>query len=337
MPRVKDSKYIYAVSRIKVIANRLLGRAGIDRMIDAATAQEALKVLSDARYGNGKAESLCACSFEKLLAEEHKKLYGLLRELAPDQEAFALFLQPQDFHMVKVILKAEFAGIEDFDALLTGRGSIDAQRLKTMVRERNFGAMHAVMSQAIKAALDDFHHTGDLKTVDLIMDRACFQSMREIADSFNSSFLSDYVACRADLLNMDFFLRLKPVEYDMEFLQRVLVPGGSIPLEAFLGNRDSVRRRLADELGRTPWGASAKRSADAFSRGGGLNWLEEAYHDMVHGFIKRAGSKIFGLEPLVSYLLLKEKEIGIVRRVMTWKLGGMPGDRIRERLGRLYA
>ncbi len=337
MSRIKDPEYIYAVSRIKTVENRLLSRNDINRMIDSATAEEALKVLTDARYGRQGAENPEARDFERLLAEEGKKLYVLLRSIAPDPQVFDLFLQPHDFHMVKVILKAEFAGIEDFDRYLSGKGSMEAEKLKNMIRERTFSSLPGVMRRAIEEALDDFHHTGDMKAVDFIVDRACFQRMREIAEAFNHTFLKDYVACLADLRNMDIYLRLKPGERNREFLQRVLLPGGYIAAERFFPRRDPVEKELAAELRRTPYGTWAREAAEDYRTGGGLNWLEEAYHEVSRGFIRKGGSKISGLEPLIAYLLRKERELGTVRRIMTGKLNRISAERIREGLGRLYA
>lgn len=337
MPQIRDSKYIYAVSRIKTVGNRLLGRDAFDRMVGSATAGEAFKVLVDAHYGYPGAENLRARDFEKLLTEEFKKLYGLVRGIAPDPEALDLFLQPYDFHRIKVILKAEFAGIEDFDGLLSEKGSMDAGRLKTMIQERTFSRMPPAMRRAVEEALDDFHHTGDMKAVDFIIDRACLQSMKELAESFKHPCLKDYVACMADLRNMDIFLRLKSGEKRREFLQKALLPGGYIPLESFFAEDAAAVRRLVAELRGTPYGAAAGNAAEAFGKGGSPNWLEDAYHEVTLGFVKRARGRISGLEPLVAYLLLKEKEIGLVRRIMTGKLSGMSGDRLRERVGRLYA
>lgn len=337
MSRIKDSKYIYAVSRIRTVENRLLKRNEIDRMIDAATAMEALRVLIETRYGYPGAENLEASDFENLLAEEQKKMYSLLKSIAPDPEVFELFMQPQYFHMVKVILKAEFAGIENFDDLLGRKGSTEAEKFKNLVSERTFSSMSGVMRSAIETALDDFHHTGDIKSVDFIIDKACFQQMREMADFFNHSFLKDYVASSADLRNMDIFLRLKHRSNIQETLKKVLVPGGYIPLETFFERNKDVEKALVIELLRTPYGVWAKDSVQAFINGGSLRWLEETYDHISLGFIKRAGTRISGLEPLVAYLLTKEREMGIVRRVMTGKLHGISGSRIRERLGKLYA
>lgn len=337
MPRIRDSKYIYAVSRVKTVENRLLDRDAIDRMIGSATAGEAFKVLVDAHYGSPGAENLRACDFEKLLAGEFKKLYSLVRGIIPDPEALDLFLQPYDFHVVKVILKAEFAGIEDFDGLLSEKGSMEAERLRTMIQERTFSRMPPVMRRAVEEALDDFHHAGDMKAVDFIIDRACLQCMKELADSFSHPCLKDYVACIADLRNMDIFLRLKTGEKRRELLQKALLPGGYIPLESFFAEHAVAMRRLAAELRSTSYGAAAGNAAEAFGKGGGPNWLEDAYHEVTLGFVKRARGRISGLEPLIAYLLLKEKEMGLVRRIMTGKLSGMPGDRIRERVRKLYA
>jgi len=51
--KIDDSKYIYAVSRIRAIEKKLLTNSSFERMIDSKTPDEALKTLLEADYGYG--------------------------------------------------------------------------------------------------------------------------------------------------------------------------------------------------------------------------------------------------------------------------------------------
>jgi len=51
-----DTKYAYAVARVRVLETRLLEKGQIDRMVEARNAQEALQVLGETVYGNAVAE-----------------------------------------------------------------------------------------------------------------------------------------------------------------------------------------------------------------------------------------------------------------------------------------
>jgi len=109
LKKIDESKYIYAVSRIRAIEKRLLDKVKLDRMVEAKSADESLKVLLEAGYGSGDGDIKSVFEYENILKEEHKKVYSLLNELAPKQETINMFLLSNDYHNVKVILKAEFS------------------------------------------------------------------------------------------------------------------------------------------------------------------------------------------------------------------------------------
>ena len=44
---MKDTMFLYAVSRVKALENNLLSRSTVDRMLEAGTPDEALKILRD--------------------------------------------------------------------------------------------------------------------------------------------------------------------------------------------------------------------------------------------------------------------------------------------------
>jgi len=124
MNKVRNEDYTYAVSRIRAIEKKLLDDAKLSRMLDSRPADEALKILSEAEYGLNS-DNINAFQYEKLLKEESKKLYALVRELMPQSDIVDVFLQANDFHNIKVILKAEFLGMDNFDDLLIDSGAIN--------------------------------------------------------------------------------------------------------------------------------------------------------------------------------------------------------------------
>jgi V/A-type H+-transporting ATPase subunit C len=85
---LSDTHYAYSVSRIRAIERKMLDKQKFDRMIDAKTPEEALKVLTEVGYGLGDREQGNVYDYEKLLKDESKKVYTLLKEIAPQPEMF---------------------------------------------------------------------------------------------------------------------------------------------------------------------------------------------------------------------------------------------------------
>lgn len=68
-----DTQYAYSVSRIRAIERKLLDKGKLDRMVEAKSPEEALKVLLEAEYGNSMSETVSIYEYENLLSDEYKK------------------------------------------------------------------------------------------------------------------------------------------------------------------------------------------------------------------------------------------------------------------------
>jgi V/A-type H+-transporting ATPase subunit C len=330
-----DIQYAYAVARIRAIERRLLDRGKIDRMVDAKSPEEAFKILVDADYGYSAGEVSSAFEYETLLREEQKKVYKLLKEIAPQPEIFNLFLEKNDFHNAKVILKSEFLGRE-FDDILMDAGTIPASKLKIMIKDRNMTGMPSTMRKAIEESIDTFNRTGDPQSIDLILDSATYTHMKEIAERSQVKFLMDLVKVFIDLTNIKTFLRVKRLKKSWDFLNKILIPGGRIDFKVFIEYLETPLEGFIEALKYTPYGAFCEEGIIDYQNTGSLTKLEKLTDNYVIQFIKKAKYVAFGIEPLVAYLMAKENEIKIVRIIMVGKINNISNEIIRERLREAY-
>ena len=88
--------FIFACARVRGAERNLLGREKLGIMTEAKTMEDALKVLSEAQYGN-EGEVTQPEAYERLLEQETTKLYDFMKEIAPGEEAFKIFSYPFDF------------------------------------------------------------------------------------------------------------------------------------------------------------------------------------------------------------------------------------------------
>lgn len=329
------TQYAYAVSRIRAIEKKLLNRDKFDRMVDARSPQEALKVLQEAGYGNPSSDFENIWQYENLLKEEHKKSYNLLRKIAPEPEIFDLFLLSNDYHNIKVILKAEFSGQKESN-ILNESGSIPPEKLKAMITDRSFSGMPEIMKKAVEECIDNYGRTSDPQAVDLILDRALYAHMRELSHSSGSRFIKDLVTILTDLANIKIFLRVKNLNKSKAFFQKVLLPGGSIEEKTFINFLDIQLDGFIDALRYTVYGAALEEGIKSFIASGSLTEFEKQCDNYVLAYLKKSKYVTFGIEPLIGFLMGKETEIKNARIVMVGKLNNIPGDIIRERLREAY-
>lgn len=331
---LQDTDYAYAVARIRAVEKKLLNRNGIERMAEAKSPEEALKIVLDAGYESAGADASNLFEYEKLLKDEQRKVYILLKETAPDPTVFDMFLLREDYHNIKVILKGEFSDGYD-DSILSGSGTIPLNRLKIMLKERNFSDMPSTMRKAVEECTDVFNRTGDPQIIDFILDRAYFMQMKELALKIGNVFLTGLAVILIDIVNIKSFLRVKRLGRAWDFLGKAFVPGGSLDERFFKEHMDEPIENFEGALGCKPY-SKLGEGIENFKNTGSMSKFEKLADNYVLSYVRKALFKPMGLEPLVGYLVGKENEIKNARIVMVGKMNGISADAIKERLRDTY-
>lgn len=315
--QANDTQYTYAVAKIRAVEGRLLDRARLYRMAEAGSFEECLKLLQEAGYPAAEG------GYEEMLRVQLTDTYAFLRGISPVKDTFDIFLIRSDYHNIKVLLKAEFLG-KTYDHLLLETGRYAAARIKKAVAERSFSGLPDRMREAVTDALAAYDKSGDPQESDLILDRAAYQEMAELAQQSGSKYVCDIVAAMTDLANLRIFMRVKEMGRGYDFLSRALLPGGTLAPSAYLRE---VNLPLAELIAGTRYDKLDTQSITA---------LEKAADNFLMESIKSAKYVAFGIEPLIAYLLAKENEIRQVRIILTGKKNGIPADTIKERLREAY-
>ncbi len=329
-----ETEYAYAVGRIRVIENRLLNRGLFDRMIDAATTEEILRILQEAGYGESEDESINLYDGELLLKQEYKNLYGLLKSIVPKPDIFNIFLLKNDYHNLKVLLKSEYGGFAQGDLLLD-TGIIPVIELKLMIRDRKLGDLSSIMYDAFNECTEVFNKTSDPQMIDVVLDKASAKEAKAMATVTQNKFLIELCSMSIDLVNIKTFLRVKLMGKPRAFLESVILSGGSLDLDLYTDNFDIGIEGLIENLSNSRYEAILGSSQESYEKGN-LAMYEKLSDNLITAFVSKAKHDAFGIEPLIAYLYAKENEIKNVRIVITGKANDIPGDTIRERLREIY-
>ncbi len=329
------TRYAYAVGRIRAIEKRLLDKNKLDKMLDAKSPEDAVKVLVEAEYGTSSGDLASVFEYERLLNEETKKVFKLLNDIAPQPELFELFLLKNDYHNIKVLLKDEFLG-QNNDNLLTSTGSISLTKLKYMLKERELADLPSIMRKAVDDSLDSFNRTRDPQVIDLILDKACFTQMIEVAKATENEFLLGLIVRMVDLANIKIFLRVKSLKKSWDFLQSILLPGGKIDKDVFIKNLQDSLDNFINALRSSAYGQLCEEGITDYISSGSLAKFENLSDNFIMSYVKKARYISFGIEPLIGYLVAKETEIKNARIIMIGKINNISNDIIRERLREAY-
>lgn len=317
--------YPYAVARIRMLERSLLTEKEYTQMIDARSADEAMKILMDAGYSEfGMAE---ARDFETLLSAQLSKAYSDVRELTTEN-FMDVFLYKNDYHNLKVLIKADITETEA-DAYLIGGGTVDIEVMKNAFAGKNFSTIPYEMQEAVAAAYEAYGKNQSGQAVDIVLDKAAFRQMSLTAKKSGSDFIKKYVELVCDITNLKNFLRVKTMRRPFEMFAEIYVEGGSITADAF-------RAAFGAD---TPWGGFKGSQYGELCAEGmpqGFTVFERLCDNFIMGFIREAKYRSLTMEPMAAYIYARETEVKTVRIIMSGKLNDIDADIIKERLRDAY-
>ena len=227
MKAYRDTDYLHATARVRALENGMVTRRDFQKMIDAKTAEEAYKVLSDAPICHGVPME----GYEAALEQNLLDAYQLLDRIAPGSGLTQLFRCQYDGHNLKTAIKARRA-TGDVSGVYSGLGNLPAKEITAQLESGRLTGIPTPLAQAALEASEALAKTGDPQAVDILLDRGILASMAQQAEKIPSPFLQKYVAAQIDIANIRAAVRLGRMGKNAFFLGKVLAPGGRIPLSA---------------------------------------------------------------------------------------------------------
>lgn len=330
MTKRKDTDYLYASSRIRALEKTLLTKERIDRMLEARTLEDSLKVLQE-ECEYGLAHNYAPNQYEELLSDEHQKNISLLNSI--DEELSPFFLYRYDYLNIKILLKAEFLGLDE--VLLSPLGSIPVDKLKTVIRERTFAEMTPLMKQATADVIETFGRNRDPQIIDLLLDKACYEDMKVKAKELDNKFIDDYLKWEIDSANIKAFVRIKRQGGVGNLFRQAFISGGRLEIDFYLNLFGDELSALQETLNYTVYGEMIVEAIPAISKGD-LGNFEKILEDYSLRQLKKAKFVPFGQEPLVAYMAAKENDLKTARIILAGKAAGIANQRIAEKVRETY-
>jgi len=330
--KFKDTDFLHASSRIKSMEKYLLTSRQLIQMVEAHTIDEAYKIANDAGIGAGTE----AADYENALKGNLLDTYELLGKLSGGTGVFSIFRYEYDGLNLKSLVKSQ-ALEKDPRSTMTELGTIPVETIMEQFRQKKFEKLHPALAAGALDALDTLARTGDPQLVDVILDKAVLEAMRQEAGAYDNKFIRKLVAARIDIANIRCMVRLRRIDGATDFFKRIVAPGGTMSensfVEAYGKGMDSVIAFVES----SSYGAALESAMGSLRAGGSLTLFEKLCDNYMVRLLDDARLIPFGIEPLIVYLSAKENEIKAVRIILASRLAGVDGEQIKERLRESYA
>ncbi|MDX9916717.1 MAG: V-type ATP synthase subunit C [Gudongella sp.] len=327
--------FIQGVTRIRVLENKLLNKAAIEKMVDAKDLEEVFRTLGDTEYANAVTAVAGPEEYEGVLQNELERIYKLVREISPEQSVVDLMALKYDYHNIKVMIKESIME-KDFSRLYSKVGTIDFQKLKTQFTSGEYRDMDPVFKEVVLAVLKDYEEKKDPQRIDILTDRFYFEHLLRLAEESGIELFKEHVKDLIDFINVSSAIRLKKQEKDLKFFEEVILENGNIDKEAVLSTVGETVESMINRFRNSRISKELSKGLEDYLESGRLSSFEKHMDNYLMRLNKSSKSVTFGPEPLFSYLVAKEMEIKILRIIMVSKQNNIPPDAIRERLRDLY-
>lgn len=326
---LKETKFSYAVGRVRKLEDWLLDSGVLTRLADAPDFESAFTILNETAYVEHMPKLKEAFDFEELIRLELVAVKHLLEYLAPKSKILRSLWFKYDIINIKALLKVKFLGLEETE--LIDLGIIDPYRLKNFILE-GVDETPKELKSAISRASQEFESVSDPQIIDIVMDGFYYSSLKKTAKVSGVPFFLTITKSIIDLINLRSFIRAKESKKDKRDFSSLLLQGGEIHREQLLELYGRGIDDLVAKFKYSPYSRVLSPGVEYYEKNNSFSLLEKLMDDYIMEYIKSAKRISFGIEPLIGFQIAKETEAKNLRTILICKKNNIKTELIRERL-----
>ncbi|MDD5773327.1 MAG: V-type ATPase subunit [bacterium] len=318
----EDVQYGYSTGRLAILEKSILDKNAYRELIIANNTEETLRLLEN-KHGFKTKNHNTQVSWEDILNKEFISVHDLIYGLAPVKEIFDIFFFQYSFHNLKVRLKEKLAG-HKIDTPLFIIGPVLLEESSPVLRE------------IIIKIEQVFYKERRFQDIDCILDEEYFNFLSRVADKYKIPVIESLIKTWIDLANIKLFFRFKTLQRDKNNLSRFLFSGGNFKQDFYINTyhlRTDVLKRETKNI----------FYADLFLTGikcleneTSMDELEKSCDRFILQRFSETKHIVFGIEPMIRYLLHKENEMRMLRMIFVGKENSISNNEIEEKIAGYY-
>ncbi len=329
--RYREEDYRYAAAKVSAMSLELIPDARMHELADARDTADVMARIAE--YGF---DASAGADTESVLTSYLAERYETLLSFCPSTPLARLCRLKYDCNNIKSALKCR-AGGRDAAPLMIRCGVVPADDVIAAVEKNDFSGLSALLPNMAKgagAAADALGKSGSSRTVDSLLDRACFADMRAAAKATGIREVVSLLERKTDFTNLLTALRtqrLRDGELRRAVFDDSVIWGGRIGMSELRDAADAKAvAKLAEDAGYTAAAraiSAAGKDAEALERVSLA--LDNDLRSTVDGI---TGMKLLGAYPVIAYIAALEYEIKNLRVILSGIAAGDDRSLISERL-----
>ncbi len=323
--------YAYACARISALEKSLFGRDAVRRMAEGSL-EDALRMLSDAKYGN--LPDATGEDTERMIESVRKQTAQTIRDLTPDSALTDLFLLQTDAHNLKSLVKARLLNTTEI-TWLEG-GLFTREQLGDMVNEAKYDLLPDEMRDAMVRLEAKLKIAQEPQLVSVYADYGYHAHCLQASMRTKEPFVHQYFSALCDFNNVITFLRMRAMGAQREDLKEVLLPNAGVSSTALVNAFELSAETLTRAISGSVAKSAIQNGLNQMLVSGNIAALEKSRDDYLISLVNAHRHEVMTIFPVVGYFLARDREAKAVRLILTVKRNGLDDTVIAERLRELY-
>ncbi len=311
---MNTTKYANAVAVVKAMENTLLTRSDMEQFINASSTAEIESLISAKKGGNtGSVENV----------------WEMIHEYAPDSRELEILLYKNDFHNLKVSLKAMISGREPQKYYIRPT-NLDLNHLTQAISAKEYDVLPEFIRDTAEKAYGLIVDTSDGQLVDSFIDTATLSAIQKSSADFGSEFMRKYAQLVTVCADIKTAYRLSRMKKQKNFIENAICGSAELDKESLVRETLGGTENLLNYLDGTIYRETAellRTSPAQFEK-----WCDDAVMELA----ETAKMKSFGTEPLIAYYIATEAEVKNLRIITVCRESGADRETITERMRKLY-
>ncbi len=317
--------YTYAVARIRSMELKLFSAKDIDDLLSLSDYDSCIRYLNEKGWGD-ESNSL---SGDEILSFERKKIWQLMNELVKEENTFDIFLVQNDFHNLKVTIKAITRNVDPKN-MFVQFGKVSGEKIYEAVENRKYSHLPEYLQNIAKTSLETLLQTSDGQLCDILIDKACLETVYKIGQNSDNEIIKLYSELFVASSNIKTAVRCAKTGKSLSFIKQALADCNSINCNALAVSSSKGLEEVCNYLSSTTYKTAVealKKSPSSF---------EKYCDDLLTNKMQSQKWEPFTIGPLIAYIIARENEIKAVRLILSAKLNSLDMQIIKERLRKMY-
>ena len=312
---------LYQNARVKSLETSLLGLDRLQRISDAGSIAEAMRLLVEAGYP-------AADSYDEVLSAAEKDAARLFHANMAEGYGLELFLVIADYHNAKVAAKAHYLGGSKDG--YRPEGALAIATVEESLEKGEYKDLPAGIASAF-AEIDALIARESLlpSDVDYALDRAAFREI-EMGKKGAAKVIVRYFDLLADLKNISVAYRAHRAGFSREKAKNMVLPAGTLSENDLLkiaeGGEEAAEKMKADSVVHDAIAALKE----------GLTAYEVFTDNALLDVLKKERYDMFSPASIAGLYIGKLREITNVRLILARIANSVDKDVIKSRMRELY-